>query len=132
MSTANLADNCSHALDAIITEGPANTGYDPVFQFEITCEDSEQHFNKCHHARPQTGSCTQLAISCRKSTSKKGSKGSSVEDDDRAVTGAVVGVMVFILLAVLLVVAVLLLLVLSTKRHRRKQLERMQLDILAM
>ena len=49
-----------------------------------------------------------------------------------SVTGAVVGVVVFILLAVLLVVGVVLLLVLSSKRHKRKQLERMQLDILAM
>ena len=52
--------------------------------------------------------------------------------DDGSVTGAVVGVVVFILLAVLLVVGVVLLLVLSSKRHKRKQLERMQLDILAM
>ena len=71
MPTVNLkAGNFSRALDAIITEGPANTGYDPVFQTQVTCEDSEQHFNKCRHARPQTGSCTQLAISCGKSTSK--------------------------------------------------------------
>ena len=48
------------------------------------------------------------------------------------VTGAVVGVVVFILLAVLAVVCVIALLVLSSKIHRRKQLERMQLDILAL
>ena len=42
------------------------------------------------------------------------------------------GVVVFILLAVLVMVGVMLLLVLSSKRHKRKQLERMQLDILAM
>ena len=57
-------------LDAILIERLPNTDYDPAFLSRVTCEDSEQHFNECSHARPPNGDCTQAAISCGKSSSQ--------------------------------------------------------------
>ena len=51
-------------------------------------------------------------------------------ENKEVVAGAVVGVMVFVLLAAGLT-AVPLLVVIMSKRHRKKQLQRMQLDIIA-
>ena len=48
-----------------------------------------------------------------------------------AVTGAVVGVLLFVLLASGIAVGVVLVMVVFSKRRRKKQMERMQLDILA-
>ena len=54
------------------------------------------------------------------------------EDDGGDVVGIVSGVMVVILLLAVAAVGTVLLVIFMSKRHKRKQMERMQLDILAM
>ena len=53
-------------------------------------------------------------------------------DDGGDVAGIVSGVMVTILLLAVAVVGTVLLIMFMSKRHKRKQMERMQRDILAM
>ena len=80
-----------------------------------------------HNTHPHTCSLTHSLTHFTATGSNSPRKRTSNE-----VTGAVVGVVVFILLAALLMANLALLLLCLTKRHKRKQLERMQLDILAM
>ena len=59
-------------------------------------------------------------------------KASSQRGDDADVAGIVSGVMIAILLLAVAPVGTVLLVMFMSKRHKRKQMERMQRDILAM
>ncbi|CAI8036248.1 Hepatocyte growth factor receptor, partial [Geodia barretti] len=125
---------CRHlgfdAGDGVLIDAPPDAAENALaFLDPITCTGSDRYVNECsHNVLSTAGECTKIAVSCRKFST---AVGASSPKRGSLLTWAVIGVAVFTLLVAFVAVIVPLLVVMSSKRHRRKQLERMQLDIMA-
>ncbi|CAI8006305.1 Deleted in malignant brain tumors 1 protein, partial [Geodia barretti] len=116
-----------YSEDGVLIDAPPDAAENALaFLDPVTCTGSERYVNECSHDVLSTaGDCTKTAVSCRKFSTAVGANRGSL------LTWAVIGVAVFTLLVAFVAVIVPLLVVMSSKRHRRKQLERMQRDIMA-
>ena len=108
-----------------------------MFVGQAHCSGSEQHFVDCRHEPPQTD-CESAGAICGKNSSEKTYFTglistmvcpSSIEGKEPAVARVVAPVVVVIVL--IMAGAVALLVLLSFKLYRKRQIKRMQLDILA-
>ena len=90
-----------------------------VFISEVECTGSEEKLTVCPHKEAGDHQCSNAGVTCKK---RHGGNGT--------VAGAVIGTLAFLVLAVIAVVVPLVFV--SRKLRKKKQLERIQLDIHAL
>ena len=98
-----------------------------AFISKVRCTGSEDRLTQCPHNETGDSECSNAGVECRKSGTD-GLQNSGV--DGGTVAGAVIGTLaVLVLIAIAIVV---LLVIISRKLHKKKQLERMHLDIISL
>ena len=98
-----------------------------AFISAVKCTGSEDKLTLCPHKETGDHECSNAGVTCKKS-SMDGLQNSGV--DGGTVAGTVIGILAVL---VLVAIAVVVLLVsISRKLRRKKQLERMHLDILSL
>ena len=113
-------------LDAMVMKGFGSKD-GAAFISEVKCTGSEDKLTLCPHKETGDHECSNAGVTCRNS-GMDGLQNTGV--DGGTLAGAVIGVLAILVLVAIAVVV--LLVIIYRKLRRKKQLERMHLDILSL